>query len=73
MIIETFTRTFVDLPALDASVAFCKSLLDGEETLRFDYPEAGPRLAAVALPQLSVLKRRLRGPGQPGISALTAR
>ncbi len=55
MILETFIRIFVDLEALDDSVAFYKRLLDGEETLRFDYPEAGLRLASVPSPHLSVL------------------
>ncbi len=55
MILETFIRIFVDLEALDDSVAFYKRLLGGEETLRFDYPEAGLRLASVPSPHLSVL------------------
>lgn len=55
MILETFMRTFVDLEALDATVGFYKALLSGEETLRFDYPELGLRLASVSSPQLSVL------------------
>ena len=55
MILETFVRSFVDPDALDGTVAFYKALLQGEETLRFDYPEAGLKLAAVSSPRLSVL------------------
>ena len=55
VILETYTRVFVDANALDESVAFYKALLSGEETLRFVYPEAGLELAAVSSPRLSVL------------------
>jgi hypothetical protein len=55
MILETYTRVFVDAEALDRSVCFYKSLLSGEQTLRFVYPEAGLELAAVSSPRLSVL------------------
>jgi hypothetical protein len=55
MILEAFTRAFVDAGALDASVAFYKALLSGDETLRFAYPDAGLELAAVSSPKLSVL------------------
>jgi catechol 2,3-dioxygenase-like lactoylglutathione lyase family enzyme len=55
MILEAFTRAFVDSSALDASVAFYKALLSSEQTLRFAYPETGLELAAVSSPQLSVL------------------
>jgi len=55
MILETFTRMFVDAGALDATVAFYKTLLSGEQTLRFGYPETGLELAAVSSPKLSVL------------------
>jgi hypothetical protein len=55
MILEAFTRTFVDAGALDASVAFYKALLSGDETLRFADPETGLELAAVSSPNLSVL------------------
>ncbi len=55
MILETFIRSFVEPGALDSSVAFYKALLGGEETLRFDYPEAGLKLASVSSPHLSVL------------------
>jgi len=55
MILETFTRTFVDADALDASVAFYKDLLSGEQTLRFAYPATGLELAAVSSSKLSVL------------------
>ncbi len=55
MVLETFIRTFVDPEALDSSVAFYKALLGGEESLRFDYPETGLKLASVSSPHLSVL------------------
>ena len=55
MILETFTRAFVDAGALDASVAFYKALLSGEQTLRFADPQTGLEIAAVSSPKLSVL------------------
>jgi predicted enzyme related to lactoylglutathione lyase len=55
MILETFIRCFVNPDALDATVAFYKSLLGGEESLRFDYPQMGLKLASVSSPHLSVL------------------
>jgi hypothetical protein len=55
MVFETYTRVFVDAEALDQISAFYHSLLAGEETLRFAYPEAHLELAAVSSPQLSVL------------------
>ena len=55
MILETFIRCFVNADALDATVEFYKSLLGGEESLRFDYPQVGLRLASVSSPHLSVL------------------
>ena len=55
MILETFIRCFVNGEALDATVEFYKSLLAGEESLRFDYPEMGLKLASVSSPHLSVL------------------
>jgi uncharacterized glyoxalase superfamily protein PhnB len=55
MILETYLRRFVDAGALDATIAFYKALLGGEETLRFSYPETGLELAAVSSPRLSVL------------------
>ena len=55
MILEAFTRTFVDAGGLDAAVASYKALLSGDETLRFAYPETGLELAAVSSPKLSVL------------------
>ncbi|HTO64288.1 MAG TPA: VOC family protein [Bradyrhizobium sp.] len=55
MILETFTRIFVDADALDRTAAFYKALLGGEETLRFDYPETGLQLAQVSSPKLSIL------------------
>jgi hypothetical protein len=55
MILETFIRCFVNADALDRTVEFYKALLGGEESLRFDYPEMGLRLASVSSPHLSVL------------------
>lgn len=55
MILETYTRVFVEAEALDDTCAFYKALLGGTETLRFAYPDAGLDLAAVSSPQLSVL------------------
>jgi predicted enzyme related to lactoylglutathione lyase len=55
MILETFIRCFVDPDALDATVEFYESLLGGEESLRFDYPQVGLKLASVSSPHLSVL------------------
>ena len=55
MILEVFTRVFVDGDALDPTIAFYVDLLSGRETLRFAYPEAGLELAAVSSAKLSVL------------------
>jgi hypothetical protein len=55
MILETYTRVFVDSDALDRTVDFYKALLSGEQMLRFAYPETGLELAAVSSPRLSVL------------------
>jgi uncharacterized glyoxalase superfamily protein PhnB len=55
MILEAYTRVFVDENALDATIAFYRDLLDGVETMRFAYPETGLSLAAVSSPRLSVL------------------
>ena len=55
MIIETFTRIFVDGDALDRTIEFYRSLLSGTVTMRFAYPEAGLELAAVSSAALSVL------------------
>jgi uncharacterized glyoxalase superfamily protein PhnB len=55
MILETYTRLFVDASALESSIAFYKTLLSGEETMRFAYPATGLELAAVSSPRLSVL------------------
>ena len=46
MILEVFTRVFVDADALDPTCAFYKDLLGGEQTLRFAYPALRERLAA---------------------------
>ncbi|MDR3514509.1 MAG: hypothetical protein P4M00_01740 [Azospirillaceae bacterium] len=55
MILETYTRVFVDAEAIDTTIGFYKALLSGEQTLRFAYPETGLELAAVSSPHLSVL------------------
>jgi hypothetical protein len=55
MIVETFTRVFVDANALDPTCAFYRALLGGKETMRFAYPEMGLELAAISSPRLSVL------------------
>jgi hypothetical protein len=55
MILETFTRVFVDADALDPTCAFYRALLGGEETMHFAYPERGLELAAISSPRLSVL------------------
>ncbi|HVX77834.1 MAG TPA: VOC family protein [Bradyrhizobium sp.] len=55
MILEAFTRVFVDADALDPTCAFYRALLGGEETMRFAYPEMSLELAAVSSPRLSVL------------------
>src|SRR2546423_765522 len=55
MILETFTRVFVDAHALEPTCAFYRDLLGGQETMRFAYPEMGLELAAISSPKLSVL------------------
>jgi hypothetical protein len=55
VILETYTRVFVDTDSIGGAVAFYKALLSGEESLRFRYPETGLELAAVSSPRLSVL------------------
>jgi uncharacterized glyoxalase superfamily protein PhnB len=55
MILEVFTRVFVDADALDATCAFYRDLLGGEQTLRFAYPEMGLELAQISSPRLSIL------------------
>jgi hypothetical protein len=55
MIIETYTRVFVEAEALDGTSALYRELLGGTETMRFAYPEAGLELAAISSPRLSVL------------------
>lgn len=55
VILETFTRVFVDGDAFEPTIAFYVGLLGGRETLRFAYPEAGLDLAAVSSAKLSVL------------------
>jgi hypothetical protein len=48
VVLETYTRVFVDSDSIEATIAFYKALLSGEETLRFRYPETGLELAAVS-------------------------
>jgi len=55
MILETFTRVFVDAHALEPTCAFYRDRLGGQETMRFAYPEMGLELAAISSPKLSVL------------------
>jgi hypothetical protein len=55
VILEVFTRVFVDGDAFDRTIAFYIDLISGRETLRFAYPKAGLELAAVSSAKLSVL------------------
>jgi hypothetical protein len=55
LILEAYTRVFVDVDDLDRTSTFYQTLLDGKETLRFPYPETGLKLAVVSSPSLSVL------------------
>jgi len=55
MILETFTRVFVDAHALEPTCAFYRDLLGGQETMPFAYAEIGLELAAISSPKLSVL------------------
>ncbi len=55
MIVEAFTRVFVEPDALDPTCTFYQALLGGEQTMRFKYPEAGLELAAISSPRMSVL------------------
>jgi uncharacterized glyoxalase superfamily protein PhnB len=55
MILEVFTRVFVDADALDTTCAFYKDLLGGEQTLRLVYPEMGLELAQISSSRLSIL------------------
>jgi hypothetical protein len=55
MIVEAYTRVFVDANALDRTISFYRALLSGKEALRFADPEIGLELAAVSSPLLSVL------------------
>ena len=54
-VLEAYTRVFVEANDLDTTSTFYQGLLGGSETLRFAYPEAGLRLAAVSSSHLSVL------------------
>lgn len=55
MILEVYTRVFVDSDKLDETINFYISLLNGEKSLHFSYPETGLELAAISSPKLSVL------------------
>lgn len=55
MILECYTRVFVDDGALDATSAFYQKLLAGRETLRFADTATGLELAAVSATKMSVL------------------
>ncbi|KAJ5608956.1 hypothetical protein N7528_009523 [Penicillium herquei] len=55
MILEVFTRIFVPTNKFTETINFYKSLLNGEETLHFSYPEKNLDIAAVSSPKLSVL------------------
>ncbi|WP_419729379.1 VOC family protein [Lichenicola sp.] len=55
MIIETFTRVFVDAGAIEPAIAFYRTLLGGRISLRFTDPDVGLKLAAVSSTHLSVL------------------
>jgi len=55
MVLETYTRIFVEADALERTIQFYISLLQGEVSLRFADPNTGLELAAVTSPHLSVL------------------
>lgn len=55
MILECYTRVFVDADELDKTRAFYRALLNGSDGLYFSYPEKGLELASVISPSLSVL------------------
>ncbi|KAJ6020678.1 hypothetical protein N7540_006182 [Penicillium herquei] len=55
MILEVYTRIFIPTDKLTETLSFYKSLLNGEETLHFSYPEKSLEIAAVSSPKLSVL------------------
>jgi hypothetical protein len=55
MILETFVRVLVDADELEPTRSFYCTLLGGEETMRFPYPDKGLHLVAVSSPRLSVL------------------
>jgi len=46
MIIETFTRIFVDPDTFDRTIDFYTALLSGQVTMRFAYPDAGLELGS---------------------------
>lgn len=55
MILETYTRIFVDRENLDRTVAFYCQNLDGKETLRFEIEKLDLSLVTVASDKLSIL------------------
>ena len=55
MILETYTRVFVDAEDFLRTIAFYIDLLSGQQTMRFAYPETGLELAAISSPSLSIL------------------
>ncbi|MEW5420585.1 VOC family protein [Amorphus sp. 3PC139-8] len=55
MIIETFTRIFVEPGAFVRTIDFYVALLSGQVTMRFAYPDVGLELASVSSDALSVL------------------
>ncbi len=52
---EAYLRVFVDAGLLNQTSRFYQTLLGGEETMRFDYPEMGLQLAEISSSALSVL------------------
>ena len=55
MMLETYTRVFVDAEDFLRTIAFYMDLLSGQQTMRFAYPETGLELAAISSPSLSIL------------------
>ncbi|WP_423823686.1 VOC family protein [Salinisphaera sp. SPP-AMP-43] len=55
MVLETYVRIFTGHQALNDTRAFYRTLLNGQDGLRFSYPEKGLELAAVISSTVSVL------------------
>jgi predicted enzyme related to lactoylglutathione lyase len=55
MILEAYSRVFVESDALDRTVTFYEALTGGYQSLRFDYPEMGQTLVAISSPPISLL------------------